>query len=88
MLRFAVDHFLPLDPEKALAVFRSKIFCLFIFLQNLDQAFFLPLNAAGIMEHRQQFSQTMGALEDLTRKTFLEFQAQIDPVWKSCRSSH
>ncbi|KAA0188249.1 Dynein heavy chain axonemal, partial [Fasciolopsis buskii] len=55
--------------------------------QNLDQAFFLPLNAAGIMEHRQQFSQTMGALEDLTRKTFLEFQAQIDPDPLKCLES-
>ncbi|KAF5399982.1 Dynein heavy chain [Paragonimus heterotremus] len=48
-------------------------------MSNLDQAFFLPLNAAGINDHRQQFSQTLAALEDLTRKTFLEFQTTIDP---------
>ncbi|KAA3679117.1 dynein heavy chain, axonemal [Paragonimus westermani] len=56
------------------------IFCLPVYLyQNLDQAFFLPLNAAGINEHRQQCSHTLAAIEDLTRKTFLEFQATSDP---------
>ncbi|TGZ66460.1 hypothetical protein CRM22_005313 [Opisthorchis felineus] len=45
---------------------------------SLDQAFFLSLAAAGMAEHRQQYSQTLAALEDMTRKTFLEFQSTID----------
>nr|CAH8839495.1 unnamed protein product [Trichobilharzia regenti] len=53
----------------------------------MDQAFFLPLFEAGLGDHRQQYTQTSGALEDLTRKTFNEFQTTIEADPLKCLES-
>ncbi|VEL40765.1 unnamed protein product [Protopolystoma xenopodis] len=56
-------------------------------LDQLDQAFFLPLNQTGIAEHRAQYLHIIQALEDLTRKIFIEFQNTIDPDPLKCLDS-
>ncbi|CAH8498261.1 unnamed protein product [Heterobilharzia americana] len=56
----------------------------------IDQAFFLPLMETDLTDHRQQCIQTCEALEDLTRKTYNEFQVIIEPyqtnIYKLARS--